>query len=68
MYNSLAWCHFISTVHVAIVQNTGAGVASAHSSWCDGVNDGMCVVSWPPEKAKDQTSLYAIVTVFGSAL
>uniref|UniRef100_A0A7S1CA55 Dynein light chain n=1 Tax=Bicosoecida sp. CB-2014 TaxID=1486930 RepID=A0A7S1CA55_9STRA len=52
-------------VTCVIMQNTGAGMHTEHSGFCDAVNDGMCVVKWPAEKSKDQNTMYCIVTVYG---
>lgn len=54
-------------VNVIIMQNTGAGMHAAISEYCDGVNDGVCVVKWPSEKNKDSGNCCCIVTVFGVA-
>eukprot|EP01138_Halocafeteria_seosinensis_P002673 gb/GECG01002733.1/.p1 GENE.gb/GECG01002733.1/~~gb/GECG01002733.1/.p1 ORF type:complete len:122 (+),score=15.04 gb/GECG01002733.1/:1-366(+) len=59
---------FKYNVTCLIAQNTGGGLCSAHSSYCDGVNDGVQVVKWPSDKQKDQSALNCTVTVFGSAL
>lgn len=48
-----------------IMQNTGAGMHTEHSGFCDTVNDGMHVVKWPADKSKDQNTMYCIVTVYG---
>jgi dynein light chain Tctex-type 1 len=55
-------------VNCIIMQNTGAGMSSAISEYCDGAVDGSCVARWPAEKDKGKTNLLVAVTVFGSAL
>jgi dynein light chain Tctex-type 1 len=59
---------FKFVVSCVIMQNIGAGMHSAHASYCDGINDGVVTVKWPTDKNKDQTALYCVVTVFGAAL
>ena len=56
-------------VTCCIMQKNGAGVHSASSCFDHPETDGVHCVRWPPEKHKDHNRyLYAIVTVFGSAL
>ena len=55
-------------VNCTLVQNTGVGVSSAISEFCDGAVDGACVARWPLEKDKTKTNLMCTVTVFGAAL
>jgi dynein light chain Tctex-type 1 len=55
-------------VNCTIMQNTGAGVSSAISEYCDGAVDGACVARWPLEKDKAKTNLLCTVTLFGVAL
>lgn len=52
-------------VTCVIMQNTGAGMHTEHSGFCDTVSDGLCVVKWPQEKSKDQNTMYCICTVYG---
>lgn len=40
----------------------------AVGEYVDPLNDGICVVKWPSEKAKDTTNIACTVTVFGIAL
>ena len=57
-------------MHCAIVQDIGAGLHTAHSLYCDGVNDGVAVIKWPNnDKGKAETAhMLVIVTVFGLAM
>lgn len=54
-------------VSCVIAQNTGEALNTSISSFCDTVNDGVCVVKWPTEKKTDANPMYCIVTVFGLA-
>jgi len=55
-------------VNCTITQNTGAGMSSAISEYCDGAVDGSCVARWPLEKDKTKTNLLCTLTLFGVAL
>jgi hypothetical protein len=55
-------------VNCTLAQNTGAGMSSAISEYCDGAVDGSCVARWPLEKDKAKTNLLCTVTLFGVAL
>ena len=55
-------------VNCTLMQNTGVGMSSAISEYCDGAVDGSCVARWPLEKDKAKTNLMCTVTLFGVAL
>ena len=55
-------------VNCTLMQNTGAGISSAVSEYCDGAVDGCCVARWPLEKDKGKTNLMCTLTLFGVAL
>ncbi len=55
-------------VNCVITQNTGVGLHSVISEYLDGFNDGVGVVKWPNDKAKDNTNIQCVVTIFGLAI
>ena len=47
------------------MQNTGAGLHTAFSEFCDGAVDGVCTARWP--KDNNKCNIICVVTVIGVA-